>query len=234
MLAGAMFFGREATGDGGSELQIGPVLIGTKALYISIVSALIVMPVNIAIALLFKRSRPKPEPADRSVHPSGRHECFCRRLWRRLTCNQEEATSSSGSGAIRQSRVQIIGAAPDLLDREPGAYSHSGFGSQCSLPNSAFSADGHIVTRNAIVSAAKAEEELQTGGSQEGTLGQRVLQKMKRLVFFWRKQEAADASSADKKKEPFSLPYWTVYIAWARMHTRSTLKFPLNVFVIKK
>ena len=214
MLAGAMFYGREASGDGGSELQIGPLQVGTKALYISFVSALIVMPVNVAIAFLFKRSRPKPEQADRAV----RRDCCCRRLWRRLTCRQasagEATENGNGNGGIRQSRVQIIGA-PDLFEHEPASYSH--WGSQCSLPFSAADADARIVTQKTSASTSTSTCK-QTDATlvRADSLGTRVLHKLKSLVFFWRKR--ADEENSSGKKKPFTLPYWTVYIAWARVH----------------
>ena len=217
MLAGAMFFGREASGDGGSELQIGPVQVGTKALYISFVSALIVMPVNVAIAFLFKRSRPKPEQADRTV----RRDCCCRRLWRRLTCRQASAgeatendtSNGNANGSIRQSRVQIIGA-PNLFEHEPASYSH--WGSQCLLPNSAYSSAAAATDARIVTQKTSFSEQTDATLVRADSLGTRVLHKLKNLMFFWRKR--ADEENSSGKKKPLTLPYWTVYIAWARVH----------------
>ena len=70
MLANAMFYRAEEQIDessGGKRLKIGPLIIGTRQLFVSFVTALIVFPINWAIACLFKRSRPKVKKSEDSA-----------------------------------------------------------------------------------------------------------------------------------------------------------------------
>nr|XP_018672665.1 uncharacterized protein LOC100182818 [Ciona intestinalis] len=63
MLASAMFFGRDET-DGGQQgrLEIGPISFTIQQLLISIQASFIVLPVNILIVQMFRRTRPKNPP----------------------------------------------------------------------------------------------------------------------------------------------------------------------------
>ena len=59
MVTSAMFFGQTATGDDSDSLVMGPVKLNLRSIMISIQCSLVIVPVNVAIATIFKGIKPK-------------------------------------------------------------------------------------------------------------------------------------------------------------------------------
>ena len=59
MVTSAMFYGQTATGDDSGSLLLGPIKINLRSVMIGIQCSLVIIPVNVAIATMFKGVRPK-------------------------------------------------------------------------------------------------------------------------------------------------------------------------------
>ena len=189
MVANAMFFRSEERITEANQLRIGPIIFTAQQVFISIVSSLVVLPVNIVIDQLFRRSVPKRNNISPEVQPK-KNKLFKFNLNIFNTLNKgKHAKQTSSEDQIRSSNIPSVTGDLHFKSPSPAPSSISQQKLLIDLrPSSGLSID------SAGVFSTSSDD---------------VTNYNRQLAHFGR------PSSGKRKRKKTSLPHWCAYIAWA-------------------
>lgn len=174
-------------------LEIGPVKVTMQELYVSVISSLIILPLNIVIDLLFRRSKPKPShKTDVSFAPA-----------KSKKSRKEKLKEDEDIQAIRNRIFQVMNC-PDVtqdggMKKDHAQNEATDLGTDhdqgCS-PNSAVTTPPNI--KNEKVTNSQKSEEVTEDPTEKAVT----------------KKAKCKTSKQTSKQGKVMLPHWCVYIAW--------------------
>ncbi len=204
MIANAMFYRSDDNVEQVHEISVGPLSFGVHQLWVSFASSMVVIPVNVLIDQLFRKSIPKPNKVDAKNENKSLFSKFKISAW---TKNKEKHNDQSDD--IGQKDVSTISRPLSIISDDDNDDNddkdESVSLSRTSSPLSSITST-HMSDKSLIASRSQRKWSLSS-----------------KLSFLSNKDTVQDIEDKingnvqkleNKRSKKKSLPYWCAYIAW--------------------
>ncbi|CAH1258631.1 PKDREJ [Branchiostoma lanceolatum] len=183
MIASAMFYQKS---EGGNTIKLGPFVFSVTSFMVSIQSTFIVFPVNLAVVLFFKKSRPLPE---------GEKECTC--CMKCCCCKKQNKVEEKYTTEDEEVGLETVSSNVPKDDDESRAEGSELTAVPLATEERDLESDNES---NEMDNSKEGEEEQEQGQGQEKE----------------EKEETEEKKKEEKKekKDEFIFPHWCVYFGW--------------------
>nr|KAG5695087.1 hypothetical protein BaRGS_015063 [Batillaria attramentaria] len=195
MMADAMFYqtGGENGDSQSGSVEVGPVKLTMQELYVSFISSLIILPLNLVIDQLFRRSRPKTHKVDAGFLQS--------------SSRPPTRAGSASHGSVR------AGKSPGVSD----IFVVDGGETRKNEPKATEDCDGEDGKDNDADSCESGKKNNKNNTTRKAA-NNRPADEVQDTENSDKKEEKTDRSgekSVKPKRGKLLLPHWCVYVAWA-------------------